>query len=112
LAQITICTLGLKLMMITSSSLSRVQELAPDFVVFTATGSPTAARASLSSASFDGTHATWPAWERLAFLGNHDYGFRWKMVDVADQVVEIARTAGVITLSNQALTVAGLQSLD
>jgi len=34
------------------------------------------------------------------------------MVDVADQVVEIARTAGVITLSNQALPSPGYSSLD
>ena len=45
----------------------------------------------------------------VGILGNHDYGRRWRMLDVADEVSRIAREAGVTILRNQAVTVAGLR---
>jgi len=47
----------------------------------------------------------------VGILGNHDYGFNWRMVDVAQRVTEIVASAGVTLLRNQALSVAGLQFL-
>lgn len=45
----------------------------------------------------------------MGILGNHDYGWRWRMTDVGDQGARIAQEAGVTMLRNQAATVGGLQ---
>lgn len=45
----------------------------------------------------------------VGILGNHDYGWRWRMTEVADEVAEIAREAGVTMLRNQSATIGGLQ---
>lgn len=47
----------------------------------------------------------------LGILGNHDYGFHWRMAEVADRVAGIAEAAGVRVLRNQTADVAGLQFL-
>jgi predicted MPP superfamily phosphohydrolase len=44
----------------------------------------------------------------VAVLGNHDYGFGWRMPDVAAAVERELRDAGVTVLDNQALDVGGL----
>ena len=44
----------------------------------------------------------------LAVLGNHDYGFGWRMPDVAAAVERELRDAGVTVLHNQAVEVGGL----
>ncbi len=45
----------------------------------------------------------------IGILGNHDYGVGWSMTAVADRVVAIARSAGVLMLRNEVTTIAGLQ---
>ena len=45
----------------------------------------------------------------VGILGNHDYGFKWKMLDVADEVSAIARDAGVALLRNETVAIAGLR---
>lgn len=45
----------------------------------------------------------------VGILGNHDYGFGWRMVDVAAKVSAIATSAGVTILRNRETTVAGLR---
>lgn len=47
----------------------------------------------------------------VGILGNHDYGFGWRMLEVAEEVTAIAGAAGVSVLRNQSLTIAGLQFL-
>ena len=47
----------------------------------------------------------------LGILGNHDYGFGWRMPEVGDRVSRIARDAGVRVLRNETATVEGLQFL-
>jgi predicted MPP superfamily phosphohydrolase len=42
-------------------------------------------------------------------LGNHDYGFGWREVDVADRVTRVAEDAGVRVLRNDVQMFAGLQ---
>ncbi len=90
-------------------SFRRVQELAPDFVVFTGDfityrGAPQfeQLRRVLQRAP-QGRLGT------VGILGNHDYGFHWRMLDVADRVTAIARDAGITLVRNQAVTLAGLQ---
>jgi predicted MPP superfamily phosphohydrolase len=44
----------------------------------------------------------------VAILGNHDYGYGWRMPDVAAAVERELRDAGVTVLHNQAIDVNGL----
>ena len=44
----------------------------------------------------------------VAVLGNHDYGYGWRMPDVAAAVERELRDAGVTVLHNQAIDVSGL----
>jgi uncharacterized protein len=90
-------------------SFRRVQELAPDFVVFTGDWITYRGPSQFDQLRRILEHMPHGRLGTVSILGNHDYGFRWKMVEVADQVVGIARAAGVTVLRNQALTVAGLQ---
>lgn len=91
------------------ASLERVQALAPDFVV--CTGDWITYRSPRQFQQLRRVLAHMPR-GRLAtvgILGNHDYGFGWAMRGVADRVTEIAEAAGVIMLSNQSTTIAGLR---
>jgi predicted MPP superfamily phosphohydrolase len=45
----------------------------------------------------------------VAALGNHDYGFGWRHIEVADQVASVAQDAGVIVLRNEVQQLGGLQ---
>ncbi len=47
----------------------------------------------------------------VGILGNHDYGFGWRMADVGERVARIASGAGVRMLRNEAVTLQGLQIL-
>jgi uncharacterized protein len=87
----------------------RVQEIAPDFVVITGDWITYRSPSQMEQLRRVLEHLPHGRLGTVGILGNHDYGFRWRMVDVADQVVDIARKAGVAVLRNQALTVAGLQ---
>jgi len=90
-------------------SFERVQELDPDFVAFTGDwityrGLPEFEQLRRMADSFPhGKLGT------VGILGNHDYGFHWRMTEVADQVSKIVGRAGVTLLRNEAATVAGLQ---
>ncbi len=54
------------------------------------------------------THLPKPRLASLAVLGNHDYGFRWSMPDIAADVTGELTRAGVRVLRNASATVAGL----
>ncbi|HQW65925.1 MAG TPA: metallophosphoesterase [Gemmatimonadales bacterium] len=44
----------------------------------------------------------------LGILGNHDYGFKWRMPEVADTVTMHAKAHGIQMLRNEAVVVEGL----
>jgi predicted MPP superfamily phosphohydrolase len=92
-------------------SFRKVRQLAPDFVVFT--GDWITYRSPLQFEQLRRvlTYAPHGRLATVGILGNHDYGFAWRMSDVAEEVCAIARAAGVTMLRNQALTAAGLQFL-
>jgi predicted MPP superfamily phosphohydrolase len=92
-------------------SFRRVQELVPDFVAFTGDWITYRGPRQFDQLCRVLKHIPHGRIATVGILGNHDYGFRWQMVDVADQVAEIARAAGVNLLRNQALTFGGLQFL-
>lgn len=90
-------------------SLQRVRKMAPDFVVFTGDWISYRNENQFGQLRRVLEHIPHGRLGTLGILGNHDYGFNWNMTEVADQVVTIARNAGVTILRNQALTASGLQ---
>jgi len=90
-------------------SLRRVQKLAPDFVVHTGDWISYSHAQDLEKLRRDLAEMPHGRLGTIGILGNHDYGLRWRMLDVADKVTAIASAAGVSMLRNQALAVAGLQ---
>lgn len=87
----------------------RVRELAPDFVVYTGDWITYRGPQQFEQLRRVLQHAPHGRMGTLSILGNHDYGFQWKMENVADTVVDIAREAGIKTLRNEAMRIAGLQ---
>lgn len=90
-------------------SFHRLQELAPDFVVYTGDWITYRGPRQFDQLREAIVHAPHGRLGTISILGNHDYGFGWKMPDVADKIVEIARAAGIQVLRNEAIHVAGLQ---
>ncbi len=91
------------------NSLRRVQELAPDFVIHTGDWITFSHTRDYEKLRRDLEHMPHGRLGTVGILGNHDYGQRWRMADVADQITAIATAAGVTMLRNQAVTAAGLQ---
>ncbi|MGB2667700.1 MAG: metallophosphoesterase [Candidatus Acidiferrum sp.] len=90
-------------------SFRRVKEIRPDFVVYT--GDWISYRGPKQFGQLQRVLLEMP-YGRLGtvgILGNHDYGFNWRMLDVADRVSEIVSTAGVTLLRNEAAVVGGIQ---
>jgi predicted MPP superfamily phosphohydrolase len=90
-------------------SFRRVTELSPDFVAFTGDWITYRGPDQIEQLRRVLEHMPHGRLGTVGILGNHDYGFSWRMSDVADQVTEIATAAGVTVLRNQAVTIAGLQ---
>jgi len=90
-------------------SFRRVQALEPDFVVHTGDWISYSYGQNFEKLRRDLGHMPHGRLGTVGILGNHDYGRRWRMVDVADKVAGIASAAGVTVLRNQAVNVAGLQ---
>ena len=90
-------------------SFRRVRELAPDFVVYTGDWITFRGPAQFEQLRRVIEHAPHGRLATVGILGNHDYGFNWGMVGVAERVTGIVRAAGVTLLRNQAATVGGLQ---
>ena len=92
-------------------SLRRVQEFAPDFVAYTGDWITYRSPRQLEQLRRVTAHLPHGRLGTVGILGNHDYGYNWKMADVAEKVAGIARAAGVTVLRNEAVSVAGLQFL-
>jgi predicted MPP superfamily phosphohydrolase len=90
-------------------TLDRACELAPDFVAFTGdfvtyrTGVEVRELARVIRHTPNGKLGT------VGVLGNHDYGFGWRHIDVADQISRVLSDAGVHVLRNEVQTIEGLQ---
>lgn len=90
-------------------SFRRVDERAPDFVVFTGDWITYRGPRQLEQLRRVVEHIPRGRLGTIGILGNHDYGSDWRMLNVADRVAEIVRGAGVTLLRNQAISVAGLR---
>jgi predicted MPP superfamily phosphohydrolase len=90
-------------------SFRRVRELSPDFVVVTGDWITYRDSRQLVHLRRVLEHLPRGRLGTIGILGNHDYGWHWRMEDVADRVSEIVRTAGIVLLRNEAVRVSGLQ---
>lgn len=90
-------------------TLTLAQELAPDFVA--ATGDFVSYRTAREYAELARVMRHLPTGRiaTVAALGNHDYGFRWRELDVADQVARVMSDAGALVLRNDVRRIGGLQ---
>jgi predicted MPP superfamily phosphohydrolase len=90
-------------------SLRRVQDLSPDFVVVT--GDWITYRGPQQIEQLRRIIPNMPRGRlgTVGILGNHDYGFNWRMIDVANQVAATVRAEGVTLLRNESVTITGLQ---
>jgi uncharacterized protein len=89
----------------------KVREFAPDFVAYTGDWITYRSSQQFEQLRRVLAHAPQGRLGTVGILGNHDYGFRWRMLEVAEQVTAIALHAGVTILRNEASTFAGLQFL-
>ena len=90
-------------------SFRRVREMNPDFVVFTGDWITYREPKQFNQLQRVLAHAPHGRLGTVGILGNHDYGFNWRMLDVAERVSQIAISEGVTLLRNQAAVVGGIQ---
>lgn len=90
-------------------TLDRARDLAPDFVAFT--GDFVSYRSAHEYRELARVLRRMPNGKlaTVAALGNHDYGFGWRHVDVADQVTRVASDAGFRVLRNEVDVLGGIQ---
>ncbi len=94
-----------------TASLERIADLDPDLIVLTGDFMSCYGDEEIPKA-LDVIRALPPApLGRFAVLGNHDYGYRWKQLAVADQLAEGLEQLDVRLLRNEVANVGGLQLL-
>lgn len=91
------------------NSFRRVKEVSPDFVVFTGDWITYRGAHQFDQLRRVIGHMPHGRLGTVGILGNHDYGFNWRMLDVAQHVTEIVRHAGVTLLRNEAAVIGGIQ---
>jgi predicted MPP superfamily phosphohydrolase len=91
------------------NALTSAQALAPDFVAIT--GDLITYRTPREYDELARVLATLPRGRvaTMAALGNHDYGFGWRHIEVADRITRVAEEAGIVVLRNEVRTLGGLQ---
>ncbi|MCI0626469.1 MAG: metallophosphoesterase [Acidobacteria bacterium] len=91
------------------ATLDRVRDLRPDLLAIT--GDFVSYRSAGTLQQLDRVLSHLPRGKRatLAILGNHDYGYGWSQVIVADQITARLRHLGVVVLRNERCTVDGLE---
>ncbi|MCP5099705.1 MAG: phosphoesterase [Chloroflexi bacterium] len=92
-----------------SNQLQRVQQLTPDFVVYT--GDFVSYNTATQFDQLRGVmqHTPHGKLGTLAILGNHDYGYGWSQSEVAAEIVTILNDVEIDVLRNEVRDVAGLQ---
>jgi hypothetical protein len=89
----------------------RVRALAPDFVVCTGDWITWRGPAQLDQLRRVLAHFPTGRLGTVGILGNHDYGFGWRMSEVAERVVAAVTEVGVRLLRNEAVDAGGLRFL-
>jgi predicted MPP superfamily phosphohydrolase len=90
-------------------TLERIRAFGPEFVVFT--GDFVSYDATDRGAQLRDVLGHYPLGRlgTAAILGNHDYGPNWSHPEIADEVAESARAAGLTVLRNASAIYSGLQ---
>jgi predicted MPP superfamily phosphohydrolase len=87
----------------------RARDLLPDFVAFTGDFVSYRSANEYRELARVLKHAPNGRLGTVGSLGNHDYGFGWKHIDVADRVASVATDAGIRVLRNEVETIGGIQ---
>ena len=87
----------------------RARDLAADFVAFTGDFVSYRSASEYRELARVLRHAPNGKMATVGSLGNHDYGFGWKHVEVADQVASVATDAGIRVLRNEVQSLGGIQ---
>ena len=87
----------------------RARDLAADFVAFTGDFVSYRSANEYRELARVLKHAPNGKIATVGSLGNHDYGFGWKHVEVADQVASVATDAGIRVLRNEVQSLGGVQ---
>jgi predicted MPP superfamily phosphohydrolase len=87
----------------------RARDLSPDFVAYSGDFVTYRSAAEYRALAAVLRHTPNGRLGTVASLGNHDYGFGWRHVDVADQIARIATDAGIRVLRNEVEIIGGLQ---
>jgi uncharacterized protein len=90
-------------------SFRRVNEIKPEFVAYTGDWITYRGPSQFDQLQRLMAHAPRGRFGTVGILGNHDYGFNWRMLDVARHVTEIVRSSGITLLRNEAAVVGGIQ---
>lgn len=86
-----------------------VRQLEPDLLVITGDFMSYREPAHIDQTARVFEHLVLPRWGTIGILGNHDYGARWKEVEVANQLARRLRDLGMDVLRNQTKVIKGLQ---
>jgi len=90
-------------------TLDRARELAPDIVTFTGDFVSYRSATVYQELARVLRHTPNGKLATVGAFGNHDYGFGWRHVEVADQISRVAADAGIRILRNEVATFDGLQ---
>jgi predicted MPP superfamily phosphohydrolase len=90
-------------------TLRRARDLAPDFVAFSGDFVTYRSAREYTALADVLRHAPNGKLGTVGSLGNHDYGFGWRQIAVADQIARVAADAGIRILRNEVDTIGGLQ---
>lgn len=91
------------------TTLQRVQQLQPDFVVYTGDYVSYESPAQFDQLSTVLAHAPQGRLGTAAVLGNHDYGYGWNQPEVAQEIVQRLTAFGIPVLRNEIGRFSGLQ---
>lgn len=87
----------------------RTRQQSPDYVVFTGDWVSFRDERQFDQLRRVLEHVPHGRLGTVGILGNHDYGRRWRMLEVADGISHIAEQAGVTMLRNSEVTIHGLK---
>lgn len=90
-------------------SFRRLNEIAPDFVAYTGDWVTYDGPREMQQLRGVLEHAAHGKIATVGILGNHDYGYEWHELKMADDICKIAKDSGITMLRNQAWSAGGLQ---